>query len=108
MTDRLLGGFEHLVLLAVLHLHHREAYALPIRQTLEKRTRRNISRGALYTVLERLEKKGYLTSKMGGATAARGGRAKRTYLVSQLGICALHTSKKTLLDFWQGLDSVLG
>jgi len=108
MTERLLGGFEHMVLLGVLQLEGTDAYALPIRRKIEERTGRAVSRGALYTVLERLERKGYLASQMGEATEIRGGRPKRNYTVTQLGVSALILSKKTLVDLWQGLDSVLG
>ncbi len=107
MSERLLGGFEQVVLLVVLRLSEDEAYGVPIRKEIENRTGRRVSRGALYTCLERLESKRYLSSRMGGATAERGGRAKRLYTVTAAGISALRLSKRTLLGLWSGLESVL-
>lgn len=108
MNDRLLGGFEQLVLLTALHLEREEAYAVPIRAHLEERLERKVSRGALYTALDRLERKGYLLSQMGDPSPVRGGRAKRYYTVSAAGRDALRGTRALLLDLWQGLDSVWG
>lgn len=108
MNDRLLGGFEQLVLLALLHLEDESAYAVPLRQLLQERAGRRVSRGALYTVLERLETKGYVSSEMGESTSARGGRPKRLFSVTPLGVAALRLSKETLTELWEGLESVLG
>lgn len=108
MNDRLLGGFEQLVLLTVLHLDRDDAYAVPIRAQLAERLDRRVSRGALYTALDRLERKGYLISEMGDPSPVRGGRAKRFYTVSSAGREALQGTRALLLDLWQGLDSVWG
>ena len=107
MGERLLGGFEQVVLLSILHLPEDDAYGVPIRSEIEERTCRRVSRGALYTSLERLESKGYVSSRMGGATPERGGRAKRLYAVTAAGISALRLSKETLVGLWAGLESVL-
>ena len=107
MTDRLLGGFEQVVLLVVLHLPEDDAYGVPIRSEITRRTGRRVSRGALYTSLERLESKGYVSSRMGGATAERGGRAKRLYTVTAAGIGALRLSRETLVGLWSGLETIL-
>ena len=103
----MIGGLEQIVLLATMHLGD-EAYAVTIRRELEARAGRNVSRGALYTVLERLESKGLLASRMGDPTPERGGRPKRYYRVTPSGIAALKGSKKALLELWRGLESVLG
>jgi DNA-binding PadR family transcriptional regulator len=103
----MIGGLEHIVLLATLHLSD-GAYAVTIRRELETRTGRKVSRGALYTVLERLESKGLLASRMGDPTPARGGRPKRFYRVTPSGVALLKGSKDTLLELWRGLESVLG
>ena len=102
-----LGGFEQTVLLATLRLED-EAYAVTIREELEAQTGRATARGALYTALERLESKGYMSSRMGAPTPARGGRAKRFYRVTRSGVEALKDSKQTMERLWQGLDSLLG
>ena len=74
-TDAL-GEFEQLVLLAIVRLEH-DAYGSPIRRDIEERTSRSIAIGALYTALERLERKGYVVSTLSDPTPQRGGRARK-------------------------------
>jgi DNA-binding PadR family transcriptional regulator len=93
--------------LAALRLEH-GAYAVTIRQELEEKAGRNVARGALYTVLERLESKGYLSSRMSDPTPERGGRSRRYYKVTTLGVNALKDSKNAIVGLWRGLESVLG
>ena len=76
--DTYLGEFEHLVLLAVLRVGE-DAYAVPVRAEIESRAGRAVSRGALYTTLDRLEQKGLLRSRLGDPLPERGGRARRYY-----------------------------
>jgi len=102
-----IGGFEQLVLLATLRLGP-EAYAVTIRRELEERGGRNVSRGALYTVLERLESKGLLSSRMGDPLPERGGRARRYYRVTASGVNRVKSSKDQMVRLWKGLESVLG
>jgi PadR family transcriptional regulator PadR len=101
-----LGEFEQLVLLAILRLKD-SAYAVTIRQEIEERTGRAISRGAIYITLERLEKKGYLVSRLADATAERGGRSKRYYEVRPVGAAALRQSWSALRKMWEGLEPVI-
>ena len=84
-----LGKFEEIVLLAILRLHQ-NAYGVNIRREIETETGRTTSVGAVYTTLERLEKKGYLSSRQGEATAERGGRAKRYFEIEGAGAEALN------------------
>jgi DNA-binding PadR family transcriptional regulator len=72
----MLGEFEYLLLSVAAGLGE-EAYGAAIRGALEEATGRRCSVGALYTTLDRLEAKGLITTRMGGATRERGGRAKR-------------------------------
>ena len=88
MKENYLGEFEDLVLRAVWRLGD-DAYGVPLRQTLEEATGRSVSIGALYTTLERLEKKGYVKSRVGEKTAERGGRAKKFFKIEGLGMQAL-------------------
>ena len=101
-----LGALEQMVLLAVLRLGD-DAYAVTIRRELKEHTGRRLARGALYTVLDRLERKGLLGSRMADPTPERGGRAKRYYRVTASGVRALKSSKDALVRLWRGLD-VLG
>ena len=102
-----LGEFEQLVLLAVLQLGD-NAYAVPLRRAIEEAAARSVSRGALYTTLERLETKGFLSSRMGEPTADRGGRRRRYYSVMPAGVRALRAARDAVGRLSTGLDSVLG
>jgi PadR family transcriptional regulator PadR len=102
------GEFEYAVLLALLHLEGtEEAYAVPVRSLLEARTGRPVARGALYTALERLEAKGCLRSRMGDPTSERGGKAKRFFSVTPLGVKALKAMHASLASLSRGLEAVL-
>ncbi len=102
------GEFEYSVLLAVLHAAQTDhAYAVPIRALLEERTGRPVARGALYTALERLEAKGCLRSRMGDPTAERGGKARRYFTVTPLGVKAIRAMHASLASLARGLESVL-
>ena len=101
-----LGEFEQIVLLAVLRLGE-GAYAIPIREEIEQRTRRRVARGALYTALERLEDKRCLRSRMSAPLPERGGRSRRYFTLSPAGLAALRASRETLLNLWQGIEEQL-
>ena len=83
----MLGEFEYLMITAAAGLGDK-AYGAAIREEIEHTTGRKCSIGALYTTIERLEKKGLLTTWMGEATAERGGRAKRMVRVNAKGVQA--------------------
>jgi DNA-binding PadR family transcriptional regulator len=99
-----LGEFEQIVLLAVLRLGD-DAYGVPVRREIEKRTRRSLTVGALYRTLDRLEHKGYVTSRFSDPTPERGGRSKRYFKVQPLGLRALRESRDALAAMWEGLDT---
>ena len=80
----MLGEFEYLLITAAAGLRE-EAYGATIREQIESATGRRCSIGALYTTIDRLEAKGLLETWMGGATAQRGGRAKRMVRVTASG-----------------------
>jgi PadR family transcriptional regulator, regulatory protein PadR len=101
-----LGEFEQMVLLAALRLRD-QAYAVTIRKEIERRTGRSVSRGAVYITLDRLEKKGYLTSHLADSTAERGGRAKRYYQIKPVGEAALKDSRSAMSKMWEGLEPVV-
>jgi len=84
MRGEHLGELEELVLLIIGSLY-REAYALAILDEITANTNRKPDVTAIHAVLRRLEKKGYLNSRMGGATSQRGGRRKRYFSLSQAG-----------------------
>ena len=101
-----LGEFEHLLLLTVLRLGS-TAHGVDIARELEERAGRRVSRGALYTSLDRLETKGLLRWKVAAGTPARDGIPRRLYAVTPAGLSALRASRDVLRRMWQGLDPVL-
>jgi DNA-binding PadR family transcriptional regulator len=98
-----LGEFEQLILLAIAHLGD-DAYGVTIRREIEVRTGRDVTTGALYTVLDRLERKGFVRSAMSEPTAERGGRSKRHFRVKPAGAAALRQSRERLARMWEGLS----
>jgi DNA-binding PadR family transcriptional regulator len=91
----LLGEVEQLVLLAVLRLGD-ESYAVPIRDLIRTEARVDLSRGTIYVTLERLERKGYVTSWFGAPTAVRGGKARRIFRLKPTGLAAVRASKTAI------------
>lgn len=101
-----LGRFEELILLALLRLGP-DAYGLAVRREIERRTARDVSTGALYTALKRLEERGLVASRMGEPTAERGGRRKRHYELLAPGIRALRNSYLDYTGMAEGLGARL-
>jgi DNA-binding PadR family transcriptional regulator len=102
-----LGEFEVVVLLAVLHLGD-GAFGSAIRDEIERRSRRRVSRGAVYITLDRLEDKGLLASKLAGASDSRGGRPKRFFAVTAAGLKGVKHSIRMLARMHKGLEPLLG
>jgi DNA-binding PadR family transcriptional regulator len=94
-----IGEFEHVVLLSILSLKD-NAYGVTIREYLQQEIGREVAIGALYATAERLEKKGLLSSVKKGATADRGGKAKRYFKVTAMGISALQQTRDNLQALW--------
>lgn len=105
--EKFLGEFEQVVLLALLRLGE-GAYGAAIRQLLHDQISRDVAIGALYSTLERLEKKGMVNSRLGEATAERGGRAKRYFKVTASGQTALKRARNAMNNMWQGVSIKLG
>jgi len=106
-TISALGEFEQIVLLAVLRLKA-EAYGVSIRREIVERTGREPTSGALYTTLDRLEKKGLLKSRTGESTPQRGGRAKRYYTVTASGSAAVARAQRAFRNLLEGLKLPTG
>ncbi len=102
-----LGEFEQMVLLAVLQLGD-TAHGPSISHELEGKAGRRVSRGALYSSLDRLEGKGFLRWQVEAATSDRGGHPRRCFEVTESGVEALRTSRQALTNLWAGLDQVFG
>ena len=83
-----LGELEQVVLFAVVRLGG-ETHGAPVVEEIEARTGRRVSPGALYTVLDRLETKGFVESWIGDTVPDRGGRRRRVYRIQPEGARAL-------------------
>ena len=94
-----LGELEEVVLLTVAALQEL-AYCASITQTIDQQMGRSISFPTVHTTLQRLEEKGFVASRMGGATTERGGRQKRLFTVSAAGQHALIESRQTRAQLW--------
>jgi DNA-binding PadR family transcriptional regulator len=101
-----LGEFELVVLLAVARLPS-AAYPLSIRDEIEARTGRTVSRPAVFITLERLEEKGLLASRYGEPTPTRGGRAKRFFTPTPAGLRAVRHSLDSVAALTEGLEPLL-
>ena len=97
-----LGEFEQIVLLAVLQAGD-HAYGIAVHEELKQRAGRRVALGAVYMTLDRLEKKGLLTSSFSEPLAERGGRARRYYTVTRPARTALRASREALMNLWSGL-----
>ena len=106
MQPAYLGEFEQLLLLAILRLGS-EAFAPDVSRELESKADRGVSRGHLYTSLDRLEEKGLLRWKVAAGTAVRDGLPRRAYTVTPAGMAALRASRDVLQRMWRGLEGVL-
>ena len=98
-----LGEFEQVVLFAVAQIE--DPYGTTIREEIERRTGRQVSAGAIYTTLDRLEARGLLTSWWGEPTAERGGKRKRHYKLKPSGREALARSWQAMRAMARGFDA---
>ena len=97
MTRSRLGPFQQQMLYALLRLGEK-AYGMRIWQELEERTGDRVTVGAVYATLERLERKGLVSSRLAEPTPERGGRAKRYYSITGVGVRALQDSERAFAN----------
>ncbi len=99
MKGQRLGEFEEVVLLAVRQLGP-DAHGANIQELLADQAEREVALGAIYTVMDRAQRKGYSDSWLGEPTAERGGRAKRHYGLTEAGEEALRRSRQIREQLW--------
>lgn len=99
---RALGEFEQLILFALVELDE-EAYGAAIGRSIEERTGRDVSAGAVYTALDRLEARGLVASEVGDPIAERGGRRRKYYHLRPEGAAELHRSVDVIRSMSEGL-----
>jgi PadR family transcriptional regulator len=95
---------EEIVLLAVLRLGD-DGYGVTIREEIERRTGRDLPYGTIYKVLDRLERRGFVSSRIGESTPARGGRAKRYFKILASGQRALNKEREAMDRLWEPLPA---
>jgi PadR family transcriptional regulator, regulatory protein PadR len=93
-----LGDFEQVILFALVRLKG-EAHGVAIAEEIERRTSRLVAPGGLYTVLERLEQKGFVTSWIGDSAPERGGRRRRVYRLEVEGA-------KAISEWYRGIQQL--
>jgi DNA-binding PadR family transcriptional regulator len=102
-----LGGFELLVLLALVRLGD-DAYGVPISEAIEENSGREVALGSVYITLERLEQKGLVSSRLGEPTPERGGRAKTYFRITAKGLREVRQARRTLINLWKGVPQFQG
>ncbi|MCG8311406.1 MAG: PadR family transcriptional regulator [Cytophagales bacterium] len=105
MGKQYIGEFEELVLLLIVMLEE-EAYGLAIRKALKEHADRTVTIGAVHGTVNRLEKKGFVESALGGATESRGGRRKRIFTITASGKKALHRSRDVKVNLWNQIPDL--
>ena len=99
---RAIGELEQLILFALIDLGDR-GYGAAVNRTIETRTGRQVSLGAIYTGLDRLETRRFVKSRIGEPTPERGGRRKKFYRVTPAGARALRRSVEVFREMSDGL-----
>jgi len=100
MTTKFISRSEEFLLLAVLYLE-KDSYGVAIRQQLKKMTGQTWAFGAVFVMLNRLEKKGYFTSRLADPTPQRGGKSKRIYSLTPEGREELTKIKNVQKTAWE-------
>jgi DNA-binding PadR family transcriptional regulator len=99
MKGEHIGEFEELALLAVAALGER-AYGIAVQELLERETSREVSLGAVYAALARMEQKGFVVSSQAEPTGERGGRRRRVFAVTRAGMDALAEARRARESMW--------
>lgn len=97
MKGTYLGEFEE----------YDDAYGLAITDEVEQKTGRRVTISSVHKALKRMEQKGFVHSRMGGATEERGGRKKRLFTITNAGKEALHQAHVMRNELWQAIPKVV-
>lgn len=99
-----LADFELLVVLAALRLGPDNAYTVSIAEEIRERTGRLVRRANVFTVLQRLEEKGLVSTRMGEPHPERGGRPPRLVSVEPEGVVAARAASEAILSMLGSLS----
>jgi len=80
------------------------SYGVAIRNQIKEATGKTWAYGALFVMLGRLEKKDCLTSYFADPSPKRGGKSKRIFQLSPLGVKALKDVRKAQESVWAGIS----
>lgn len=105
MDRHLLTDFEFMIVLAILRVGD-EAYGVQIAREIETVSGRRVLLGAAYAALDRLERNGLVSSRIGSATPERGGRAKRFFQVTPRGVRAARETQQALVALWRDVPQL--
>ena len=100
-----MGELEELVLLTIGALY-KSAYALTILDEILTHSNRRLDVTAVHSVLRRLERKGFVSSEMGGATNDRGGRRKRFFTLTKAGRQVLEDTMELRLALYNRMPKL--
>ncbi len=95
-----LGSFEELLLLALLH-QGENAYAVSIRRELAERSGSDVAMGAVYATLEQ---RGLVCARAAESHEGRRGRPRRYYDILPLGVAELDRTRRVRATLWEGID----
>ena len=98
-----LGTFEQAILMALVRLG-KDAYGRAILKETAARLQRELTAGAVYSTLDRLEQKGLISSRLGAGSSVRAGRPRRYYAIEGAGIHALNDARAAIDGIWHGLS----
>lgn len=102
MKGTYLGEFEEVILLLTA-IFSGDAYGNSLKSEFEKRTDRSVNLSAIHAALYRLEKKGYVKSRMGDPSNERGGKRKRFFEPTNKGLLALQESQELRRNLWSDI-----
>jgi DNA-binding PadR family transcriptional regulator len=100
MSKEYLGELEELIL-TMVGLLEEDAYGNAIIKEIREQVNREVSLAAAHVTLYRLERKGYIRSRVGGATKTRGGRRKRIFTITHSGLSVLRAMKEDRVKLWK-------
>ena len=105
MATKFISRSEEFLLLAVWRMKE-NAYGVTIRDQIKEATGKTWAYGALFVMLSRLEKKGYLTSQFADPSTKRGGKSKRIFRITARGVKALKEVRKAQDSVWSGIEDL--
>lgn len=100
------GHFELMVLMTTWNLGNR-AYGMEIMQKIEEETGRRLSTGAIYITLDRLTKKGLISSCEENAAKEHGNRPKKLFIIEEKGKKIVNNTLEMFEKFSKSEDRCL-